>query len=571
MKKLLVSLTAFTFLGLQVNAQIPALQWTLGFGSTGADVTVASVVDATGNIYSVGTFSGTIDLDNSASNYTVTSNGQSDFYILKTDAAGNFIWANAFGGTGYDGVTSIVINSSGELIVVGAFRNTVDFDPSVAAANITSSGIDDIYIAKYSQTGNYINAVKIGGTAIDSPRSIKIMNTTNDIVIVGSFQGVCNFNIAPLTTTASSAGYEDIFFACYSNSLTLNWAKTLGGVTTEYATSVDVDASNNVFITGCFNGSIDFDPGVQTNTLTSLSGSPDIFVAKYDNLGNYLMAFNIGTTSTDGPSRIVIDALNNIYVGGYVAGSVADYDPSPATATINPVSAYRYGFIAKYNNTGAFAWVNAITSNYSMGVEVRALALDANNNVLVGGIYSGSIQPQGQFTNYETNNGGTDIFIVSYNSAGSYIYHALYGGNGYEDITKITCTGNSFIVSGVFENTVDFDLTATTHTLLSAGQTDGYLSKYNFPLPTAISSINNNSSVLLYPNPTSDVLNIYLKEVNQFTISKIKLVDLTGKTIIEKEFTTLVDRINLKEINKGVYFLKIENDKEQIINKVIKD
>ncbi len=571
MKKLLLTLTTFALTCLQLSAQLPGLQWAQGVGSSGADIVNSIATDAAGNIYSVGSFYGIVDLDNSSANYTVASNGQSDLYILKTDASGNFIWAKSFGGTSYDSPVSISINSVGEIVLLGTFRNTVDFDPSAATVNITSTGIDDIFIAKYTSAGNYINAVKIGGTATDTPRSMTIMHNTDDIVIVGSFQGVCNFNIAPLTTTISSAGFDDIFFASYSNSLTLNWAKSLGGNTTEYATSVDADANNNVFVSGCFNGSIDFDPGAQTNTLTSFSGSPDIFVAKYDNLGNYLMAFNLGTTSTDGPSKLIVDPSDNIYVGGYVSGNVVDYDPGPATASINPVSAYRYGFIAKYSNSGAFTWVKAISSNYSTGVEVRALALDANNNVIVGGIYSGSVQVQGPFTNYEACNGGNDIFVVSYDNAGNYNYHSVFGGTGYEDITKILCASNSYLASGAFENTVDFDLSAATSTLISSGAADGYIAKYSMPLPTTLSAKYINSSVSIYPNPTGDILNITPKETNDVKISKIKLMDITGQQIFEKEFIGPADRIDLKDIPKGIYFLKIENNKEIIIDKIIKD
>ena len=119
-----------------------------------------------------------------------------------------------------------------------------------------------------------------------------------------------------------------------SNSFAQNyeWAKSIGSAASDWGNSITTDASGNVYITGFYSNTADFDPGVDTANLIS-AGGYDIFVAKYDNNGNYLWAKSIGSTSDDYGNGIATDDSGNVFITGYFLltsifpGHLATSDP----------------------------------------------------------------------------------------------------------------------------------------------------------------------------------------------------------------------------------------------------
>lgn len=189
--------------------------WHGTFGSTAASEECLKVaVDASNNVYAVGTFSNTVDFDPSAGTANLTAVGGFDGYVVKFTATGIYQWAFALGSTGADNVQSIAIDNN-NLLVTGAFTATTDFDPSTTnAANLVSAGVGDIYIAKYTLAGAYVNALTMGGTGADLGRDIVAYN--GDVLIAGSFSTTADFD--PSATNVAnlvSMGSTDIFVAKY--------------------------------------------------------------------------------------------------------------------------------------------------------------------------------------------------------------------------------------------------------------------------------------------------------------------------------------------------------------------
>src|SRR3989344_5911709 len=91
-----------------------------------------------------------------------------------------------------------------------------------------------------------------------------------------------------------------LFCFVLTNAQTPNfeWAKSIGGTSADVGKSIAVDALGNVYTTGYFAGTVDFDPGpgIFNLTTTNFSGFPDIFISKLDEFGNFLWAKNIGDT-----------------------------------------------------------------------------------------------------------------------------------------------------------------------------------------------------------------------------------------------------------------------------------
>jgi hypothetical protein len=171
--RFLSCLFLLSFFGIDnVNAQTDAsLLFAKGIGNeylAGGNLNIQNIkIDASGNRYVVGNFSATADFDPSAGTANLTSAGGSDIFIAKYNSSGDYVWAKRIGGTGADQGNSLTLDGSGNVFLTGYFAGTVDFDPSASTANLISAGGNDIFIAKYNSSGDYVWANGIGGTGID--------------------------------------------------------------------------------------------------------------------------------------------------------------------------------------------------------------------------------------------------------------------------------------------------------------------------------------------------------------------------------------------------------------------
>src|SRR5690606_15385540 len=125
-------------------------------------------------------------------------------------------------------------------------------------------------------------------------------------------------------------GTYDIFISKLDANGNFIWAKNMGGSFGDNrGNSIAIDDSGNVYTTGHFQGTADFDPGTSTYNLIG-AGGYDIFISKLDANGNFVWAKRMGGSSTDKAESIIIDDFNNIYTIGKFVGT-ADFDPGTST------------------------------------------------------------------------------------------------------------------------------------------------------------------------------------------------------------------------------------------------
>ena len=119
--------------------QQPVFEWAKQTGGTGTDNGTKITLDASGNVYTTGSFQGTVDFDPGTGISTLISNGSSDIFITKFDASGNFIWARQMGGILSDAGVSIDVHTTGEIYVTGVFQDAVDFNPNIGITTLVSA------------------------------------------------------------------------------------------------------------------------------------------------------------------------------------------------------------------------------------------------------------------------------------------------------------------------------------------------------------------------------------------------------------------------------------------------
>src|SRR5262249_17116345 len=129
-------------------------------------------LDGSGNIFVSGYYRLTVDFDPGPGTSNITAVGTlNDVFFAKFDAAGNFLWARSIGSTSNDIPGGISIDPTGNVIVVGGFNGTVDFDPGSGTENLTAEG-RDIFLEKYDVNGNYTWAKRIGSTGTETAYAI---------------------------------------------------------------------------------------------------------------------------------------------------------------------------------------------------------------------------------------------------------------------------------------------------------------------------------------------------------------------------------------------------------------
>lgn len=312
--------------------------WAKKVGASNTESARALVLDAAGNIYYTGSFTGTVDFDPGATTFNLSSPGtnKQDVFVSKLDGSGNFIWAKNMGGTADDIGYAIAIDANNNVYTTGSFSATADFDPGVAVVSFTAAASTDMFISKLDPTGNYIWAKQF---TCALGKGIAVDNNFN-VYTTSAFNGTVDFDPGPGTFTMATGviGDADIFISKLDISGNFVWAKKLGGLNTnpDDGLAITLDANNNVYSTGYFSGTGDFDPGVGTYTMTSAGGTNnDVFVSKLDQAGNFIWAVQMGgTSSVDQGNSIVVDALGYIYLSGIFVGT-GDFDPTAGTYTLS--------------------------------------------------------------------------------------------------------------------------------------------------------------------------------------------------------------------------------------------
>jgi len=264
---------------------------------------------------------------------------------------------------------------------------------------------------------------------------------------------------------------------------TLNWATRAGGTSTDLGGSVAIDSTGNSFMTGAFMGTATFGAGEANQTMLTSVGNQDIYVAKYDNVGQLLWAKQAGAAGFDEGRAITVDGSGNAYVTGSYRGGAATFGVGePNETTLANAGSTNEIFVARYDSTGQLVWATRAGGTSHDGG--RGIVVNNLGNIIVTGSFEGSATfgPSEANETILASAGASDIFVARYNNAGQLTWATRAGGADFDETNHSAAfdsSGNSYI-AGIFRGSATFGPGEVNETLLtSAGGGDIVVAKYD--------------------------------------------------------------------------------------------
>ncbi len=563
------------------------VQWTNNTAGT-ASVNYENhsvATDSQGNLYSIGTYSGALtDFDPGTGVFNMSAVG-TNMFLLKLDAAGNFVWVKQIGGGSTYEISygdAITIDASDNIYFSGRLSpviyTTIDCDMGTGVYNVTVNSGSTQFIEKLDSSGNFVWVKAFDRTVnpngfgpLEEVRCLKV-DAAGNIYATGSFTGTTDFDpnagVSNLTAT-----HTDIFILKLNNSGSFVWVKALtntivgqcvycGGINVGY--SIDTDSNGNVYTVGYFSDTIDADPGAGIQNLTTVSGeSNSLYVSKLDSNGNYVWAYNLkGGHSLNVLPSLAINSSNNILIAGYTQdATVCDYDFGAGTTFLPKGS-----FVLKLDANAGFIWAKntaqstAFDTSYSNSVNVDG----AGNIYTAGTLYLGTYDLDPGAGTFLVTPNSQEIYVSKLDTNGIFVWAKKIGGNGssiYCGSLAVSSTGK-IVVSGVVQSGSFTKSTAA----VGVGR---FLASITQPALANNQFESNDLKLALYPNPTNDNLNISLK--NSIEKGTLKVISITGQTVLEQQNLNGTDfNFEVSSLNSGLYLLQVSDAQNTFTSKFIK-
>ncbi|PIF34256.1 beta-propeller repeat-containing protein [Flavobacterium sp. 9] len=320
-------------------------------GGKERDYGQAITADDNGNVYVTGYFAGICDFDLGKGTANLSSQDGVHLFFAKYDANGEYVYAKNINGNS----SGIANDDKGNIYLTGYYEGTADFDPGKGVEVMKSIYDENIFFAKYDSYGNFVFVKNIGSErSKDESRAIAL-DRDNNIYLTGFFEDDADFDPGIGTAILSTPEPCGMFLAKYNAEGDYIYAKSMSGGRGVIGNAIAVDSTGNAYVTGYFEGTVDFDPSAEIAKLTSPGQTKestgyeaDIFLAKYDTKGNYIYAKSMGGKDYDKGHGIALTTDGRIYLAGTFE-SPTNFDPVNNTNFVKLKKAIYGAFLASYS------------------------------------------------------------------------------------------------------------------------------------------------------------------------------------------------------------------------------
>lgn len=393
--------------------------WARSFGGASDDAAESIVVDKAGDVYITGYFFSPSVTFGSAiliSHGPTTGLLQGQEFLVKFNSSGSVVWAKTTS-LSYDteaGGTSLSTDGEGYIYEAGYFWSaTLTIGPYVLVNSGPPGITNDMFIAKYDNTGAVVWAKSAGGTMNDICYSVSA-DRSGGVFLTGKFSSPV-LHLGAISV--SNKGEQDAFVVKYDKvSGNEIWGKGIGGTNIEIGEGVFADTLGNVYVTGLFySPTLISGPDTLTNPDTSSSA---LFLCKYNSTGDELWSKTITGKGAAGKAILGDKAGSIFLLGLYSDTAIVGADTMLTSYNVNGIGNYHL-FVANYDSAGnALSSVSAGGSRNDYG---NSLVADNAGNIYITGSFTSPAIAFGATTLTNTTTGlSGDMFVAKlHTGAGS--------------------------------------------------------------------------------------------------------------------------------------------------------
>lgn len=475
MKQFYFFLIAIILFSSTSYAQAPQYHWMNQLGGTGADGAGYVSIDSKGNVISIADIASTAYFKPKSSKEIIftksTSSTTKHLIITKVNSLGNLLWVKQI--EDILGTTSITIDKNDNIIIAGFYNNSKDFDPGIGVFNLTAKAGADIFILKLDEKGTFLWAGSIGSKNGEQPYSI-VTDKNNNIALICEFRDTLDVDMSSaIFNLIPTSSIERAVLKLDSNGKFL-WAHHLKDINPNALT---FDSSGNLYSTGYFLGTKDFDygTGIFNMTTTGAITSGDCYVLKEDTAGKFLWAKSFGEfINRDNPMCIFVDNSQNVLIAGNCGAGNSDFDPGPGVVNLVGNSE----FILKLNKTGDYIWVKGINGGI-YPFDFVSIGVNMDNQVYTYGHFDDKVDFDPSLgVSFLTPLASRDGFILKLDSNGIFDWVNQLNCTGTLSARNMVIGSNSSLyLGGIFTSKVDFDPSVSLKVDSSVGSNDVFTLK----------------------------------------------------------------------------------------------
>ncbi len=425
-------------------------------------------IDDAGNVYIIGSFSGSLTVDFGDGATNLKSAGDSDIFLAKISADSNLSGIKTIGGSGSDYVGTTVARQGGGggFVVIGGSNQSLDLDPGVGQALVTpgtAGGVSFVAVYDFDLTLDGAIAVR-NSTGFSNVSGAIVDDTANKVVLSFGFNGIGTVELGDKTLTDfNGVGAMVVQFDSSGESgLTLDWVQTFKSSDFVSPGPVVRDQSGNLYIGLNVAGSIDLDPGVGTKIVTSPTVSFSPTLLSLDSTGAFRWGHMIGSTEGEVRAIEVNSDGTEIFASGYFQGT-GQFDPAGSSAG-KRTATKPSGFIWSVSPTGKFFGAGGFYSAAAAGrtgyADVRAMAINVDDDVVLAGQFNGTVDFDASTSVRKATSVSTgisdDMFVLAIGSSGV----ADTGGTPAPS-TDTFSQGKNLVVTDSAGNKVTLSLTGS--------------------------------------------------------------------------------------------------------------
>jgi hypothetical protein len=466
--KITVTLVFSVLFSISLHAQMQ-WGWARSIGGTNDDSFQNVVTDSKNGVYTLGNFKSTSLLVGTT---TLTNTGGYDVVLVKYDTLGNVIWAQSFGGTSDDIGYSITTDKSSNIIIVGSFKNSINF----GGTTLTSAGGSDAFFVKLNSNGTIIWAKQNTAGSLEDKAEVVKADKYNNIYAAGRYKSN-DFTIGGEVFTTS--GLTTTFYCKLDSNGNFLWKKrNVSNSGIYYLYDLEFLNNNNTTVlmaghvtasTG--SGQVNFNPGIFfTPIITNYSTT---FQVRIDSAGNYVSQNSIGL-SRQGSGGITVSKDAKIQECGYHISSTNN--------TPHGNSVGNFGYNANPTDTEIFSATDITVSNsnrlFSIGdyhQSASAGPINFNNGISI----PATINARGGVFVWEL-----DSFAISK----AVLYDSSSSVSQQLTSIALDTTTNIMYAAGYFSAASNTSFQIGNNTLVSVGQADAFIVKIKV-LPVPLNNI----------------------------------------------------------------------------------